>query len=207
MSKRIWTTEAILEQIRLLHQQGEDLRHGKIYPNNRKLVSAAARHFGSWREAVTAAGIDYSIYRQEAERIRTGKISKWSKTKITQEVKDMVAEGESVAASAARKSRPTLFSAAISKRYFGSWRDAVLSAGIDYDAVLAKSKAAIKGSDTRRQRSILKKILSLDKEVVQQPSETIARRYPKLYQQAITYYGSWESAVEESTRQRFTLKK
>lgn len=195
MSKQVWTSEAVLEKIRLLDQKGVDLRHGQIYSDNKRLVSAASRHFGSWKAAVIAAGVDYNLIREAAERSRTNKISKWSCEKIIEGVKELAETGEPLAAASARRIKPALFSAAISARYFGSWRAAVTAAGVDYDAVLQQSKNTTRSADTRRRRSILKKILSLDRDVLDLPQEAVSQRYPQLHYLATKHFGSWEKAV------------
>jgi hypothetical protein len=207
VSKQVWTSEAVIERIRLLHQKGVDLRHGQIYSDNKKLVSAASRHFGSWKAAVIAAGVDYNLIREAAERSRTSKISKWSREKIIEGIKELAEAGESLAAASARSTRPSLFSAAISSRYFGSWRAAVTAAGVDYDAVLQQSKNTARSADNRRRRSIMKKILSLDRDVLDLPQEAVSQRYPQLHYLATKHFGSWEKAVATALNGRERTKR
>jgi hypothetical protein len=202
LSKQVWTAEAILEKIRLLNQSGEDLRHGVVYPENKRLISAAVRHFGSWRAAVAAAGVDYREIRQMAEQSRAEKIRKWSNEMIIEGIKEMVVEGEPIAAASARRARPALFSAAVSERYFGSWRAAVTAAGVDYDAILETSKSSTHRADSRRRRSILNKIRTLDRDVLLLPAEQVAMRYPNLFSLATEHFESWQQAVEEAMVRR-----
>jgi len=55
-----WSNEAILNAIKELHTEGKTLQPSRLRNNgNLKLMSAANYHFGSWRKAVLASGIDY----------------------------------------------------------------------------------------------------------------------------------------------------
>jgi len=67
-----WTQERILAEIRRLHQEGEDLSPAVIRRKYLSLYATARRkeHFGSWAEAVTAAGVDYASVKQVAQRNR-----------------------------------------------------------------------------------------------------------------------------------------
>jgi hypothetical protein len=51
-----WDTEAVVVAIQERHRDGEPLAVTKC---PRSLVSAAVRHFSSWREAIASAGFDY----------------------------------------------------------------------------------------------------------------------------------------------------
>jgi len=170
-----------------------------VYPTNKKLISAAVRHFGSWRAALAAAGVNYREIREMAQRSRAEKVSKWSKELIVQRIKEMIAAGDSVAAASVRKSKPALFSAAVSDRYFGSWRAAVTAAGVDYDSVLAQSQSSARRVESRCRRSVLNKIRTLDRDLLYLPAETIAARYPHLFSLATKHFESWQQAVEQAT--------
>jgi hypothetical protein len=68
-----WSKESILEEIRRLHAAGEDLSSTVVRRKYLSLYATARRkdHFGSWAEALSAAGIDYaSIKKQSRERRR-----------------------------------------------------------------------------------------------------------------------------------------
>lgn len=55
-----WSQERILKAIKKLHAEGKTLQPSRLRNNgNLKLMSAANYHFGSWRKAVLASGIDY----------------------------------------------------------------------------------------------------------------------------------------------------
>lgn len=56
---RKWTPDRIISEIRERYRRGEKLASGYMQRHDPSLFSAAFRRFGSWGEAVTAAGLDY----------------------------------------------------------------------------------------------------------------------------------------------------
>lgn len=56
-SKSRWSHERILEDIQLRHQQGKPLKCARVFEEDPALVNATHRLFGSWREALVAAGV------------------------------------------------------------------------------------------------------------------------------------------------------
>lgn len=126
--KRKWTAERVLERIQELHRVGEDLSHSSAKRNHQYLVVVAInnRFFGSWREAVEAAGINYED---------VSKHEYWSKERISERIRELHAEGESLSHEDAKRNHGALVSAASSPRYFGSWGAAIRAAGLDYDDI------------------------------------------------------------------------
>ncbi len=126
--KRKWTQERILEEIQRLYDEGEDLSHSAAKKNHQYLVVVAVedRNFGSWRNAIEAAGLDY----EEISKHRF-----WSKEKIVKRIQELNEEGEDLSHEAAKNKYGALVSAASSKRYFGSWKDAIEAAGLDYSDI------------------------------------------------------------------------
>lgn len=67
-----WTQERILEEIRRLHEAGEDLSSAVVRRKYLPLYATARRkeHFGSWAKAVAAAGVDYNLVKRGARERR-----------------------------------------------------------------------------------------------------------------------------------------
>ena len=65
-----WTRDRIVREIKKIGADGGCLRPSFLRKSGMtKLVSAAEYHFGSWRRAVEACGLDYSFGRRK-KRIR-----------------------------------------------------------------------------------------------------------------------------------------
>lgn len=126
--KRKWTRERILQRILELHQAGEDLSHSAAKRNHQYLVVVAIndRFFGSWREAIEAAGISYT---------EVSKHEYWSRDRICERIRELYATGESLSHEDAKRYHGALVSAASSPRYFGSWGSAIRAAGMNYDEI------------------------------------------------------------------------
>jgi len=125
---RKWTRERVVARIRDLHDAGEDLSHSAAKRDHQYLVVAARRKalFGSWAGAVEAAGIPYSsVSRHES----------WDKRKIVRRIRELYRRGEPLSHDEARSRHGALVAAASSARHFGSWRRAVVAAGLRYDEI------------------------------------------------------------------------
>ena len=195
--KQRWSREVVTEEIKRLKDVGGDLRHSEASIHHQRLVSAAIRYFGSWGDAVTSAGIDYSEIRKQSQDTRSERVTKWSLESIDKEIKKMVDSGESLAAATVRKTHPALFSAAVSPRYYGSWRDALTAQGLDYDMILVKNRASSTAPrDSRGMRTLARRLLVLNNSVKPLTSSQAEAKYPKLHEKAIIYFGSWEKAIE-----------
>ncbi len=126
--ERKWTRERVVARIRELHDAGEDLSHGAAKRNHQYLVVAASgeRLFGSWAAAVEAAGISYDAVSRHAT---------WDRRKIVRRIRELHRRGEPLSHAEARARHGALVAAASSPRHFGSWRRAVVAAGLSYDEI------------------------------------------------------------------------
>jgi hypothetical protein len=196
MVSQHWSRDIVAREIRRLNEEGQDLRHSEVANRYQKLVSASVRYFGSWGAAVSAAGIDYAAIRRVSQTARSRKVTKWSRERIGDEIRKLIDGGESLAAATARSKHPALFSAAVSPRYFGSWRDALTSLGVDYDSILNSSRGptAVPG-DTRRSRMVMRRLRVLSVGARPLSDEQARLKYPRFYEQAVAAFGTWEAAV------------
>lgn len=202
MTSQRWSRDKVLGEIRRLNDEGLDLRHGVVAGKHQKLVSASVRYFGSWGAAVSAAGIDYAAIRRKSQSARSAKVTKWSRERIADEIQKLVDRGENLAAATARSNHPALFSAAVSPRYFGSWRDALTSLGVDYDSILSGSRSASAPTgEARRARTVIRRLRVLS-QGSEPPTEDEAKtKYRKFYEQAVAVFGTWSAAVAASLDQ------
>lgn len=192
-----WSRDVVVREIQHLNEEGKDLTHGEASTNYQRLVSAAVRYFGSWGAAVAAAGIDYAGIRRKSQDARSARVTKWSIDSISAEIRSLVELGESLAAATVRQKHPALFSAAVSPRYFGSWRNALTAVGLDYDLILAQNRASSTAPrDARGMRTVMRRMQVLGDNVRNMTDAQAQTRYPKLYEKAATYFGTWNAALE-----------
>ena len=122
-----WTRKTIIEHIRHLHEQGEELNYTSAERNHLNLVRAAAWHFGTWRRAVEAAGVDYESL---------SKYRRWNRERIVARIKELHGQGADLSWRAvSTEVDPPLAAAALRLNGFPSWRDAIAAAGLDIDEI------------------------------------------------------------------------
>ncbi|MCS7186642.1 MAG: hypothetical protein RMK89_06795 [Armatimonadota bacterium] len=119
--------QSIIEEIRRLYNEGKLNEISSAWRTHPQLFRRARHRFGSWQEAIEAAGLSYSDI---VKRLR------WTKERIIEEIKRLYNEGKDLRVSVIQKEYPSLLASAQSKRYFGSWRAAVEAAGIDYEGMV-----------------------------------------------------------------------
>ncbi len=128
---KTWSRDRIVERIRELHEGGEDLSWRHVSTNIDPQLAAAAtkrKHFGSWREAVSAAGLDYGIIRRYRE---------WDESTIKAKLHEMHEQGIDLNAKSMEDYDITLITAA--RRRFDSWDQALTAAGLDYKQIVLRA--------------------------------------------------------------------
>lgn len=128
---KCWDRERILERIRELSARGEDLSWRHVSTQVDPQLAAAAtkrKHFGSWRCAVTAAGLDYSQIRRYQE---------WDEDLIVKRLRVLQEQGVDLNAKSMEEHDITLITAA--RRRFESWDRALSAAGLDYKQIALRA--------------------------------------------------------------------
>ncbi len=121
-----WTLEKIVRMVRELAP--DHLSYGSMANENLLLYSAAYRRFGSWQNALRAAGLSEEVIAQSFKN------RKWTPDRILEEIRERYEQGGKLASGYMQRHEPSLFSAAF--RRFGSWGEAIAAAGIDYKTIL-----------------------------------------------------------------------
>lgn len=183
MSNRKWSKQKIIDEIKRLYQAGEPLNDSYVNVHHKALYGSAIseRYFGSWRNAITAAGFDYDkIIRYEF----------WSKQKIIDRILELHKIGEDLSVSNVRKNHNLLLAAACKKNYFGSWKNAIAAAGLEYD----KINLYVDREEWSKQK-IISRILELHKDGIDLSSRNMQKNYGSVFSAAFKYFGSWKNVI------------
>lgn len=133
---KTWSNERILARIQELARDGKDLSWrnvaGSLDPN---LAAAATKphHFGSWRAAITAAGLDYDTIRR---------YRRWTDEEVLRQIQVRVESGLPLNAKALERESSPLLTAA--RRRFPAWHTSLTAAGVDFRDVVLRPPAETK---------------------------------------------------------------
>jgi len=117
-----WRSQRVLDAILHHHDQGTPI--AKIWKVDVTLYSMAKKHFGSWREAVSAAGLKVE---QKC----------WSRQTIIDEIHSASQQGLSLSS----RSPHNRLVVSAANRYFGSWRKALRAAKRQSENKVARKTA------------------------------------------------------------------
>lgn len=131
-----WTPAKIITVIRRLSLRRKPLKRKQIAQRFRGIYPAASRFFGSWQNAILAAGVDSRTIQ---------KVVPWTRERILETLLKRAIQNESLAQSAVR---PTSIINA-SCRIFGSWAKALEAAGLNPAARAAKAEARSHAAHSR----------------------------------------------------------
>ena len=126
-----WSRDRIIARVKELHAQGVDLSWRNVCLNVDPQLAAAATkksHFGSWREALEASGLNYDEIRKYRE---------WDDDRILDMVRAFHRDGKELNAKNMELEDITLITAA--RRRFDSWHKALTAAGLDYTEIVHRA--------------------------------------------------------------------
>ncbi len=183
-SYKRWSKEEVLRVIGELSRGGKQLNSGHIARNYPALAYAGRKYCGSWEDAIKAAGLDYESIRRKCF---------WSRKKIVARIRELKAAGEPLNVSAAERTHGGLVGAAAV--YFGSWRQAINAAGLDY--------GKIKRQKDWSKREIVSEIRRMRAQAVDLSTTIPVReQYRTLHAAAVRYFGSWAAAMKAAKLER-----
>jgi len=177
----VWNKSKIKQAIVRLHRQRADLSYNSLARRKQSLVSAAAYHFGSYRQAVQQSGIAYSAVVRRP---------RWTRAAIIKLLKESKRAGHKLHWSAVTKRRDELGKAAfaaLQPRLFGRWDRALRDAGLDADKINRYRKWN-KRSVVAQLRARLRKSLGLN-------SGALQRHDPGLHAAAVRHFDSYDQAL------------
>ncbi len=153
----------------------------RIRRSHSSLYSAAIHCFGSYRKAVTAAGMDYRSVQQMVP-------GRWNRQTVCRELRRLHREHEPLHHAAAEIKYPAMVLAAY--RYFGSYGAAIRAAGLNYDRI------RIRPMPSWDQKRVLNRLKELDKADSGLWKRAIRRAEPYLERAARRNFGSYERAAK-----------
>ena len=109
----------------ILSCNGNEPQNSHYFSTNYPRVYAAAeRIFGSWGNAISACGLDYS-------KIRKYRV--WDRERVLSTIHERYSAGESLTSKHVQNHCKPLYMASI--HHFKSWAEAIRTAGLDYDDI------------------------------------------------------------------------
>ncbi len=125
--QRRWSKESIALEVLSMYESGESLNYSSVASTNLALLRAATRYFGTWEAAVNFAGLNYD----EIRRYKS-----WTRDRIVERIRELHSQGSDLSwRNVCMNIDPQLAAAATKKSHFGSWREALEEAGLDYDSI------------------------------------------------------------------------
>jgi hypothetical protein len=174
-----WTRKSIIAEIKRLYDANEELYYSKAEDNHLNLVRAAGWHYGTWRRAVEAAGIDYESL---------SRYQRWNKQRIIDRIRELHAQGKELHWRAvSTQVDPALAAAALRPNGFNTWRDALAAAGFDIEEV-----ARYKEWDEAK---VLKAIRQRKRAGLSMHSKSLQSEDQSLFCAARRRFGSWDGAL------------
>jgi hypothetical protein len=114
----------ILDRLRQMHAAGHSMKWTAVCLENRAFAMSVKNAFGSWREGLIVAGLlsdgDVVVGRR-----------RWNPERVIAAIRKRASEGQAITSADVRVEDSPLHAAA--RRYFGSWRDALVAARVEGD--------------------------------------------------------------------------
>jgi hypothetical protein len=185
--RREWNKAKVIAHLRELSRKGRSLRYSAVHRHDSGLCRAACLTFGTWCNALVAAGINPESICRDPQ---------WDQSRIIEAILLRVVRGEALGSTTVRPR--TLKSAAI--RQFGSWPAALVAAGLEPADYIGKRALARKQgkqggwSEERVRRAILQRY-ALGSPL---SGNSVLRDDRTLYSAGRTWFKSWSKALADA---------
>jgi hypothetical protein len=174
MGKQKWTREEIIRRILDLDAKGYPLTVGK--PGvSQSLYQAGSRIFGSWRNALQAAGLSPD---------RGGRAERWPPAKILLVIRNLSQRRRPLRKKELEERFGSMISAA--RRIFGSWSRAILASGVDP----ARLRRVVPWTRERVLETLLTRALR------NQPVSARLMEPRSIVKAGRRFFGTWSAALE-----------
>jgi hypothetical protein len=172
---RTWSPQGLLALIRVEHRAGRDLSYASMR-QRLGITNTCTQYFGSYRQAVQAAGIDYTTIRRRRS---------WTKPSVVQELQDLQKRGQDLSTMALLRHSASLYRAA--GFYFGSYTKALHAVGID--------PAKFRRFTTWSKPLIIETLQDLDRRGRDLRKSAMDDHSSKVYDAARNHFGTYEKAL------------
>src|SRR3989344_40040 len=184
---RKWTREAIINAIQERHRNNDPLNSAHM--SQTTLYAAAYRVIGGWREAVTAAGLDYDKIKQSTWG-GTGAARKWTKETVVAEILRRQREGLTIMSSKVDKEAPILKWEAFQLFGKNGWQKALAAAGIRLRQASVRypwqEEDVVIAIKARHEQKLSLAVIDMMK----------TKPTTNLMAAAVRVFGSWKAAIE-----------
>ncbi|MBI4709386.1 MAG: hypothetical protein HY764_04250 [Candidatus Portnoybacteria bacterium] len=178
-----WSRPNIIEQLRILYQQGKSLRSY----HNVRLADAARKYFGSYAKALDAAGLPY----EKIGLRRPSPRESWGREKVIQTIQELHKKGEPLNQAYVTRKYPKL--RGVAHFYFErSWRKAIEAAGFDYDKDIKKEYLL---ATVRIEKWTKDEIVNQLKLLYSEGKSLRPSLNKRLFAAAKRHFGSYEDAI------------
>jgi len=180
--QEVWSRKRMREELMVLYKQAEDLSYNEFERRHPKLIHAALYHFGSWESAITSIGLDY-------QKVR--KVKSWSRKKILESIRTLRNEGVDLSHRAMYKNGTGALASA-AQFFYGSWREAISRAGLDYNQIRKREKWP--------KERVIETIKELQGEGMRLTTHALQKNgYVKLVSMAGYYFSTWAEALGKAS--------
>jgi len=177
-----YSREGVTKEIRRMCLSGYGLSAARNQRRDRRLYRAAIQHFGTWKAALQAAGID------PKHAHLASKPRQLDKQKILQALQQRHQAGQSLCWNEVCLENHAMATAA--KHAFGGWCKALVAAGIE-----PEPRRVTSGRKWDKER-VIAQIQERQRQGKPLTYSAVRRDHPGLTQAARRYFGRWRAALE-----------
>ena len=120
--EEVWSKKRIIRLLKRYKKKGEGFRYNEFERKHPKLFHASCYHFGSWKNALSVIGIDYS---------KIKKVKTWNREKIKRKIISLYRKDLDLSYSAMRRNGYTSLVAA-GCFYYSNWGKAIVASDLPY---------------------------------------------------------------------------
>lgn len=126
--QQVWSRKRIQGELMQYQKAKEPLNYNEFQRRHPKLLAASLYHFGGWKNALSAVGVNYQAVR---------KLERWNKKRVKTRIRTLKEKGVDLSWKAMfRQGYGVVVSMA--NYYYGSWSRAITKAGLNYRGIKKK---------------------------------------------------------------------